>query len=168
MNKELDELKLQIEQMQKKIEELENKEKEQIVDKWWMPKDDEEYWYIDCENSCIITNNNTDFRIDRSMIDSLNYYKTKEQAERKAFEQLLHRKLEKFAYENNEEEIEWNDNYPTEKCYIYYDFDYKELNVGHASETKDYGQIYFTSEKIADMAIEEFREDLIRYFTTNK
>lgn len=65
MSKELDELKLQMEQMQKKIKELENKEKEQIVDEWWTPKFGEDYWYIDCENSCIIINNNTDFRIDR-------------------------------------------------------------------------------------------------------
>lgn len=173
MSKELDELKLQMEKMQKKIEELENKEKEQTADKWWTPKVGEEYWYVDCENSCIITNN-TDLRIDRSMINSLNYFKTKEQAERKAFEQLLHRKLEKFAYENNEEEIEWNDNCQTEKYYIYYNFDYKVLEADFTSEIKDYskikdyGQIYFSSKETAEKAIEEFREDLIRYFTTNK
>lgn len=167
MSKELDELKLQIEQMQKKIKELENKEKEQTTDKWWIPKFGEDYWYIDYKNSVYRTTY-SDLTVDRSVMDSLNYFKTKEQAERKAFEHLLHRKLEKFAYENNEEEIEWSDNYPTEKCYIYYDFDYKILVVGRITEIKDYGQIYFTSGEIAGKAIAQFREDLIRYFTSDK
>lgn len=173
MSKELDELKLQMEKMQKKIEELENKEKEQTADKWWIPKFGEDYWYIDYKNSVYRTTY-SDLTVDKSVIDSLNYFKTKEQAERKAFEQLLHRKLEKFAYENNEEEIEWNDNCQIEKYYIYYDFDYKVLEADFTSEIKDYskikdyGQIYFSSSKIAEKAIEEFKEDLIRYFTTNK
>lgn len=167
MSKELDELKLQMEKMQKKIEELENKEKEQTADKWWTPKFGEDYWYIDSKNS-VYRITYSDLTVDRSVMDSLNYFKTKEQAERKAFEQLLRRKLEKFAYENNEEEIEWNDNCPTEKYYICYDFDYKELDQDCTIGIKDYGQVYFSSSKIANMAIEEFKEDLIRYFTSDK
>ena len=85
MNKELDELKLQMEQMQKKIEELENKEKEQTADKWWIPKVGEDYWYIDYKNSVYRRTTYSDLIVDSSVIDSLNYYKTKEQAERKSF-----------------------------------------------------------------------------------
>lgn len=167
MSKEIEELKLQIEEINNRIIELENKEKEESS-KWGIPEEHETYYSVvvngDIEDYIYDIKSN----FDKDIIRNLNYYKTKEQAERKAFEQLLHRKLEKFAYENNEEEIEWNDNCPTEKCYIYYDFDYKELNVGNASEIKDYGQIYFTSEKIAEKAIEQFKEDLIRYFTSDK
>ena len=34
--------------------------------------------------------------------------------------------------------------------------------------TKDFGQVYFTSKEIAEKALETFKDDLIRYFTSNK
>ena len=35
-------------------------------------------------------------------------------------------------------------------------------------DLKDFGQVYFTSKEIAEKALETFRHELIRYFTSNK
>ena len=162
MSKELDGLKEQIKLLQKKIELLEQKENKQI----WKPQIGHEYYSI---NHCleIIKNKFEGDTIDKKLFDVINIYPTKEQAERKAFEQLIHRKLEKFAYENNENEIDWN-NTDKNKYYIYYDYDDNCLDVDYIYDYRDFGQIYFTSQEIAKKAIKTFENDLIRFFTTNK
>ena len=33
---------------------------------------------------------------------------------------------------------------------------------------KNFGQVYFTSKEIAEKALETFKDDLVRYFTSNK
>ena len=104
---------------------------------------------------------------DKELIDFGNYFKTKEEAKRKCFEIRLHRQLELFALENNENEIDWN-NTDKNKYYIYYSYDDNCLDVEDIYDYRDFGQVYFTSEEIAEKAIETFKYDLIRYFTTNK
>ena len=108
---------------------------------------------------------NDDF--DKEIIDFGNYFKTQEEAERKRFEIRLHRQLELFALENNENEIDWN-NTDKNKYYIYYSYDDNCLDVADSYDYRDFGQVYFTSEEIAEKAIETFKYDLIRYFTSNR
>ena len=106
---------------------------------------------------------NDDF--DKEIIDFGNYFKTQEEAERKRFEIKLHRQLELFALENNETEIDWNDS--SEKYMINYSKD-KEIYIHMVYSLKGFGQVYFTSKEIAEKALEAFKDDLIRYFTSNK
>ena len=106
---------------------------------------------------------NDDF--DKELISFGNYFKTKEEAERKRFEIRLHRQLELFALENNDTEIDWNDS--SEKHTISYNRD-GGIFIDEVYSLKDFGQVYFTSKEVAEKAIETFKDDLIRYFTSNK
>ena len=106
---------------------------------------------------------NDDF--DKEIIDFGNYFKTQEEAERKLFEIRLHRQLELFALENNVTEINWNDS--GEKYMINYNKD-KGIFIDRVYTLKIFGQVYFTSKEIAEKALETFRHELIRYFTSNK
>ena len=104
--------------------------------------------------------------VDKKLIDFGNYFKTKEEAERKRFEIKLHRQLELFALKNNETEIDWNDD-SNEKHTISYNRD-GGIFIDEVYSLKDFGQVYFTSKEVAEKAIETFKDDLIRYFTSNK
>ena len=106
---------------------------------------------------------NDDF--DKETIDFGNYFETQEEAERKRFEIRLHRQLELFALENNDTEINWNDS--SEKYMINYNKD-KGIFIDRVYTLKIFGQVYFTSKEIAEKALETFKNDLIRYFKSNK
>ena len=106
---------------------------------------------------------NDDF--DKEITDFGNYFKTQEEAERKRFEIRLHRQLELFALENNDTEITWDIN--SEKYLINYSKD-MGIVIDKVYTLKDFGQVYFTSREIAEKALETFKNDLIRYFTSNK
>ena len=104
---------------------------------------------------------NDDF--DKEIIDFGNYFKTQEEAKRKHFEIRLHRQLELFALENNATEINWNDS--SEKYMINYNKD-KGIFIDRVYTLKIFGQVYFTSKEIAEKALESFKDDLVRYFTS--
>ena len=70
-----------------------------------------------------------------------------------------------FALKNNDTEIDWNDD--SEKHTISYDRD-GGIFIDEVYSLKDFGQVYFTSKEVAEKAIETFKDDLIRYFTSNK
>ena len=106
---------------------------------------------------------NDDF--DKEIIDFGNYFKTQEEAERKRFEIRLRRQLELFALEKNDTEIDWNDS--SEKYMINYNKD-KGIFIDRVYTLKIFGQVYFTSKEIAEKALETFKNDLIRYFASNK
>ena len=106
---------------------------------------------------------NDDF--DKEIIDFGNYFKTQEEAERKRFEIRLHRQLELFALKNNDTEIDLNTH--SEKYIISYRIN-GNIFVDKVYSFKDLGQVYFTSKEIAEKALETFRHELIRYFTSNK
>lgn len=80
------------------------------------------------------------------------------------FKQRLFRKLQRFSDENGGNEIDWSDD---ESCkyYIYYNNTDEELGVRNACIVRDFGQVYFKTQEIAEQAIELFKEDLIKYFT---
>ena len=103
--------------------------------------------------------------VDKEIIDFGNYFKTKEEAERKRFEIRLHRQLELFALENNDTEINWNDS--SEKYIINYNKD-NGIFIDIVYTLKIFGQVYFTSKEIAEKALETFQDDLLRYFASNK
>lgn len=148
-----------IENVQKQIE------KESVKNKWWIPKQGEQYWYIDSIYGTVFSRINMFEGMDNDIINNLNYYKTREQAERQAFEELLHRKLKKFMVENNSK-VDWSND--DNKFDIWYDYEDKQFNTGCYESARDFAQIYFSSEEIAEKAIEEFKDDLIRYFTSDK
>ena len=124
----------------------------------------EEYYSIST-NGEIDQYNFCNDNFDKEIIDFGNYFKTQEEAERKYFEIRLHRQLELFALENNDIEIDWNIH--SEKYVINYG---KKMGlfIIEVYDLKDFGQVYFTSKEIAEKALETFKNDLIRYFKSNK
>ena len=148
----------QVANIKKQIEECDKKS--------WKPnKLDEKYYSISTYGEVGVYEFYDD-DVDKELINFGNYFKTKEEAERKSFEIKLHRQLELFALENNDREIDWNDD-SSKEYIISYSKD-RGIFVDRVYNLKDFGQVYFTSKEIAEKAIETFKYDLIRYFTTNK
>lgn len=149
-----------------KISELE-KELKETKNKYWIPKDGEKYFYIDnWGNVCHSTWNND--TIDKYRLSIGNIYKTEEGAKkiglREVFKQQLFAKLKRFADENNEGKIDWNNN-DQKKYGIGYGCDKKLIYVDYRYYYREFQQdIYFTSKEIAEKAVEEFKDDLIKYF----
>ena len=150
-----------IEKLQKQIEDIDKESKE-----WWTPNIDDDYYFIR-KNGDINNYGYDGSYVDKMLESNLNMYKTYEEAKRVAFEQLLHRKLVKFAYENNECEIDWMNTKQNKYCIVYDNYD-KEVRHDTNQIIKRQGTVYFSSGEIAEKVIKEFKKDLIRYFTTNK
>ena len=151
-----DDFNTQVTDIKKQIEECDKK--------FFKPKLGEKYYSISINgeiDSYSFCNDN----FDKEIIDFGNYFKTQEEAERKYFEIRLHSQLELFALENNDTEINWNDS--SEKYMINYNKD-KGIFIDRVYTLKIFGQVYFTSKEMAEKALEVFKDDLIRYFTTNK
>lgn len=91
-----------------------------------------------------------------------NYFNNKNYAEYVAFKETLMRKLDKFAWEHNAKVIDWHDR--STKYYITFENEENELTID-AICTYRSNNIYFTSREIAEKAIEEFKEDLIKLYT---
>ena len=150
-----------IEKLQKQIEDI---DKESKV--WWTPNKGDDYYYISGDGY-INSSNYNGGSCDIDYKNNINAYKTEEETERVAFEQLLHRRLVKFAFENNDKEMDWS-NYKQDKFSIAYACHSNDLFFDINTSNKKFGQVYFTSAEIVEKAIKEFNKDLIRYFTTTK
>ena len=185
MNKE--QLVEMVNEFKSKVEDLSKKACEQITDelqevlkkideieagsvseesKYWTPKVGDRYFYLSSDGE-VFSCTYEDYLSDMKSLEILNVFQTEEEAEREQFEILLKRRLKKFAIENNEEEIDWN-NHDQDKYYIYYDYYNNELDYTYVGYNRDYGQVYFSSAEVLQKAIEEFHDDLIRYFTSDK
>ena len=105
--------------------------------------------------------------IDNEYYESANYYSDKTVAENNARADRLIRQLRRFAVEHNECGVNFNDT-NAKKYYICYDYASDELEVSSVVFSKNFGAIYFDSIKVAQAAIDEFRDELIWYFTEYK
>lgn len=92
-----------------------------------------------------------------------NYFKTEEEAEFARKKHLIYQKLKDYALEHNTEDIDW-ENYLQIKYFIYCNTKSNDLCIMDVSEMKIAGQVYFTSEKIAENAIKYIGEDRIEKY----
>lgn len=99
---------------------------------------------------------------DNKLFSKVNYFNNKEYAEYIAFKETLMRKLDRFAWEHNAKVIDWNNCFT--KYYIIFDHEDNELRID-VYYTVQSNDIYFTSREIAEKAIEEFKEDLVKLYT---
>lgn len=140
----------------------------------WEPKKDEKYYYItDCGDvdnhlySNLVVNDDylyANWLIERARFNMGNCFKTKEEAEHMVEKLKVIHELQKFAYENNEKEIDWN-NFSQNKFYLIYDSDVNNIFIDYFSFTRTNPfNIYFTSFKIAKRAIEAVGEDRIKKY----
>ena len=107
------------------------------------------------------------YDIDDEYYESANYYSDKTVAENNARADKLMRQLRRFSVEHRGHGIDFNST-ETEKHYIYYDCVRDELRTTYTFYAGVFGVIYFDSEETAQAAIDEFRDELIWYFTEYK
>ena len=107
------------------------------------------------------------YDVDDEYYESANYYSDKTVAENNARADKLMRQLRRFSVEHRECEVDFNST-ETAKHYIYYDCIHDELKTVFTFYAKTFGTILFGSEETAQAAIDEFRDELIWYFTEYK
>lgn len=122
-----------------------------------------EKYYNITGDGCITFIEESGHGYDTKMFNIANYFNNKEYAKYISFKETLMRKLDKFAWEHNEKVIDWDDD-SSGKFYIIFNHDDNGLiidwNCSHQSNN-----IYFTSREIAEKAIEEFKDNLIKLYT---
>lgn len=135
------------------------------VKNWWVPKEDENY-YIICGDGSIDYNNYDGDYDDKRFMAIGNCFQTEEQAEFMAEKLKVIHELEKFAYENNEEEAVMVFTHLLKAKYFFrMEIKSKKIQVV-SSPTQEYlpFNIYFDSEEIAKKAIETIGEDRIKKY----
>ena len=118
-------------------------------------------------SGCVETTCEACYDIDDECYESANYYSDKTVAENNARADKLMRQLRRFSVEHRERGVDFNST-ETAKHYIYYDCVRDELRTTYTFYAGVFGVIYFDSEETAQAAIDEFRDELIWYFTEYK
>ena len=118
-------------------------------------------------SGCVETTCETCYDIDDECYESANYYSDKTVAENNTRADKLMRQLRRFAVEHRERGVNLNDT-NTKKYCIYYDYGNNTLGAAFTLCAKTFGTIRFDSEETAQAAIDEFRDELIWYFTEYK
>lgn len=124
--------------------------------------DNRDTYYIVNERGGVGSFKDVNDHIDDKKFNSLNYFNNKNYAEHVAFKETLMRNLDKFAWEHNAKVIDWHDH--STKYYIAFANGNNELIVDWDFAYKS-NNIYFTSKEIAKMALEKFKEDLMKLYT---
>lgn len=141
--------------------EMEFKEVKEMKNPYTRVVNREKYYSIGKEGS--VDWFKDDSAYDDRMFDIANYFNNRNYAEYIAFKETLMRRMDKFAWEYNEKVIDWNDsNQP--KYYIKFSNTHNELII-RWSYLHQSNNIYFTSQEIAEKALEEFKGDLIKLYT---
>lgn len=134
--------------------------------KWWEPELDEKYYIIGVDGSIGYNNYDGDCA-DKRLMAIGNCFQTEEQAEFMAEKLKVIHELEKFAFENNEKEIDWDD-INQAKYHLVGVFGDKGNNYIKICSTFMLKElpfnIYFISEEIARKAIETIGEDRIKKY----
>ena len=118
-------------------------------------------YYCIVNGKCVkIYNMNDD--TDNEQLNIANYFNNKNYTEYIAFKENVMRKLDRFAWEHNAKAINWHND--SKKYFIAFDHKYNELTID-VSFAYQSNNIYFTSQEIAEKAIEEFKDDLMKLYT---
>lgn len=138
--------------------------------KVWKPKKAELYFYYDNEGF-IYESIYSGGSIDKNRLDLGNCFKTREQANHMVEKLKVIKELRDFALENNEEEIDWKNPNQVKHIIVYNnETQIIRTDLWYASTQYIPFNIYFTSQKIAQKAIETIGEDRIKkyYFDVEK
>ena len=124
------------------------------------------YFYVSY-NDKVDTTVEDCYDVDNECYESANYYSSETVAENNARADKLMRRLRRFSVEHRGHWFNPNDT-NTKKYCIYYDYGNNTLGTAFALCAKTFGTIRFDSEETAQAAIDEFRDELIWYFTEYK
>ena len=124
------------------------------------------YFYVSY-NDKVDTTVEDCYDVDNECYESANYYSSETVAENNARADKLMRQLRRFSVEHRGHGVDFNST-ETAKHYIYYDCIHDELKTVFTFYAKTFGTILFDSEETAQAAIDEFRDELVWYFTEYK
>lgn len=122
-----------------------------------------EIYYSICPNGNIVSSIEKNTFYDDNCWKLGNYYNTIKEAEFAKQKQLVYQELKKYALEQNTGEIDW-ENYLQIKYFIYCNTKSNDLGIMDVSKRKIAGQVYFTSEKIAENTIKYIGKDRIKKY----
>lgn len=100
------------------------------------------------------------------LYNNANYYTDESLAEWCNRNDTLNRKMRRWAAEHNTEPIDWT-NINSRKYFIYYDYNSKTIMLSHNYINCYIAQHYFTTEETAEVAIEEFGDE-IKWLAENR
>ena len=123
--------------------------------------------YFTIDGDSIIREQMDDSEYDSSIYENANYYSDETVAENNARADTLMRKLRRFAVEHNDEKIDWN-SVAQSKFFIAFNYDTGNFEIDEDTWYRPFGVIAFDSYTTAQGAIEEFKDELIWYFTEYK
>lgn len=103
------------------------------------------------------------YYFDDNLFSIANYFNNRNYAEYIDFKETLMRRMDRFAWEHNEKVINWDDNWSTKYCIKFSNVRNEFIIDWNCSYQSN--DIYFTSREIAEKAMEEFKEDLIKLYT---
>lgn len=95
------------------------------------------------------------------------YYTDEKLAEDNIRADRLLRRLRRFSAVNRKNKIDWED-LTQAKFNIVFVCDNEGLSVSKRSVFRGFGEIWFDTKELAEKAIEEFRDELMWYFTEYK
>ena len=95
---------------------------------------------------------------DSNLYNDVNYFNDDSVAQQVALHQLLYRKLLKFSYDNECEDIEWD--LRSRHWYIFYNYTDKYFYV-QSNDLYKHQDVYFASQALAEQAIKEVVEPFI-------
>lgn len=98
--------------------------------------------------------------VDKDYYDSTDYFNDEEFAEQMSLKWLLSRKLEKYAWDNNAEDVEW-DRHNSHFC-IHYFISRQHFVVGEYGDGKITGIVYFSDRDVAEDAIKDVIEPFMK------
>lgn len=124
--------------------------------------DNRDIYYVVKEQGGVGKFKDLNDRIDKGQFINANYFNNRNYAEYVAFKETLMRKIDRFAWENNEKVIDWYD--CSTKYYIKFEIDIKKFRISRCISFRS-NDIYFTSEEIAEKALKKFKDDLIKLYT---
>lgn len=114
---------------------------------------DEAYWYINAMNNVIGVHDDNS-SLDNAVYDNVNYFNDYDFAQQVALQQLLYRKLLKYAYENDASVTDWT-NPDSKKYCIMKSMKMDTFDIDWRYAVKDACVVYFTTKEVAERAIED-------------
>ena len=124
-------------------------------------------FYFRISEDCVVPTMELGDVDDDMLMEKANYFSTEEKAKEVDFEQTLYRKLRRFSDENGGSEIDYSRGSCQHKWFIEYDKDEQLFLVSCYYDVRVFGTVYFSSKEVTYKAIEKFKDDLIKYFTTH-
>ena len=130
-------------------------------EKRWRAKNNEIYYFINYCNQ-IESWSESNHNADEALFEVGNYFKTAEEAEFELNKRLIYQELKDYALEHNEMSFDWTDNHI--KWVVYYNAELECLKCDYCYSHYDIGQVYFSSEEIAQKAISVIGEARIKKY----